>query len=354
MVWSWANLGDPVGSFVYRMPPTGHARTSRWIERTRASRPTFSGLLIQDVRTYPLQPWPEMGVNGLYIQMADYQIVDGWILEIPPGGSTTPQRHLFEAGVYFLGGPGHTILQQEGRPPQRIDWKHRSLFSIPLNVQLSALQRQRPPGAARRRHQLPVCDELDRQRALRLREPVRVSRPLRRRAGLRDADGIGEEEPDPRPISSTTRWSSELDDHEIRGPGATNMHWSMAGNTMVDLHASEIPAGRLQARAPPQQRCLHPDAVGRGLLAHLARGTVRPADPGGLAGRHALCSADLLVPPAPEPRHGPGALPGHQRVDAGTTARAPLLRSDRAGPAPDRAGVRRRGRQERRAGARRR
>lgn len=37
---------------------------------------------------------------------------------------------------------------------------------------------------------------------------------------------------------------SELDEQSLRGRGATNMHWSMAGNTMIDLHASEIPAGR--------------------------------------------------------------------------------------------------------------
>jgi uncharacterized RmlC-like cupin family protein len=37
--------------------------------------------------------------------------------------------------------------------------------------------------------------------------------------------------------------TSALDPQEVRGPGATNMHWTMAGNTMIDLHASEIPAG---------------------------------------------------------------------------------------------------------------
>ena len=68
------------------------------------------------------------------MRMADYQIIDGWVVEIPAKGSTKPLRHMFEAGLYFFGGPGHTIIQQEGKQPQRIDWKYRTLISIPLNV----------------------------------------------------------------------------------------------------------------------------------------------------------------------------------------------------------------------------
>jgi len=74
------------------------------------------------------------GVHGLYLRFADYQMSDGRILEIPVGGTTTRQRHLYEKGIYFMGGPGHTIIQQEGEEPQRLDWDLGSLFSVPLNV----------------------------------------------------------------------------------------------------------------------------------------------------------------------------------------------------------------------------
>jgi len=107
-----------------------------WLVEAKEGIPVFEGLVIQDVRTETLQPWPQMGedVNGLYLRFADYQMTDGRIVEIPPLGKTKPGRHLFEMGIYFYGGPGHTIIQQEGREPQRIDWGYRSLFSIPLNV----------------------------------------------------------------------------------------------------------------------------------------------------------------------------------------------------------------------------
>ena len=35
----------------------------------------------------------------------------------------------------------------------------------------------------------------------------------------------------------------ELDEYDHRGKGTTNMHWTMAGNTHIDLHVSEMPAG---------------------------------------------------------------------------------------------------------------
>jgi hypothetical protein len=135
---AWRHLqGVPheqVGPGVFRVIPTD-TPYQRWIEAARKRHvPVYQGLVIQDVRTEPLTPWDDMGVNGLYIQMADYQMIDGWILELPPGGSTKPQRHLFEAGLYFFGGSGHLTLRPEGQPPLDVPVKYRTLFSVPLNM----------------------------------------------------------------------------------------------------------------------------------------------------------------------------------------------------------------------------
>jgi len=35
----------------------------------------------------------------------------------------------------------------------------------------------------------------------------------------------------------------KLDTYDNRGKGTTNTHWTMAGNTMIDLHVSEMPGG---------------------------------------------------------------------------------------------------------------
>ncbi|MGB5486108.1 MAG: hypothetical protein WBN06_01820, partial [Lysobacterales bacterium] len=107
--------GDPnpkimeqLGANMSRVRPT-NTPYELWFEKAKEKIPTFEGLVIQDARTEPLKHWEGFGVDGLYIKMADYQITDGWILEIPAKGQTKPQRHMFEAGMYFFGGPGHII-----------------------------------------------------------------------------------------------------------------------------------------------------------------------------------------------------------------------------------------------------
>jgi uncharacterized RmlC-like cupin family protein len=184
---------EQVGATMWRRRPR-NSPYEAWFEEAQQRMPTFTGLIIQDARTEPLEPWDDMGVDGLYIKMADYQITDGWILEIPAQGQTTPQRHMFEAGIYFFGGPGHVIIQQEEMRPQRIDFKYRTLFSIPLNV----------------RYQ--IFNDSD--------EPVRLVAVT----------------------SFPFVLNSELDEYDRRGKGTTNTHWTMSGNTMIDLHVSEMPS----------------------------------------------------------------------------------------------------------------
>ncbi|MDH3533923.1 MAG: hypothetical protein OEO82_13400, partial [Gammaproteobacteria bacterium] len=91
---------ERVGPTTRRVSPVGRSPYEHWFQENKSKMPTFEGLLIQDARTEPLEYWEDMGVDGLYIKMADYQITDGWILEIPPGGKTNKKRHLFEAGMY--------------------------------------------------------------------------------------------------------------------------------------------------------------------------------------------------------------------------------------------------------------
>jgi hypothetical protein len=74
---------EQVGATMWRVRPHD-TPYDKWLAENRERIPTFEGLLIQDARTEPLSHWEDMGVDGLYIKMADYQITDGWILEIPP------------------------------------------------------------------------------------------------------------------------------------------------------------------------------------------------------------------------------------------------------------------------------
>ncbi|MEE4217567.1 MAG: hypothetical protein V2I48_08165 [Xanthomonadales bacterium] len=148
-VLSWDQLGKPLlfdlfqavtghqklAANTFRMPPA-NTPYDQWMEKARAQIPVFEGVVIQDVRSVKLEPWPELGpdIRGMYLRFSDYQMSDGRIVELPAHAQALEQRHFFEMAIYAFGGPGHTIIQQEGYPPQRIDWDYRSLISIPLNA----------------------------------------------------------------------------------------------------------------------------------------------------------------------------------------------------------------------------
>lgn len=231
---------EKVGPTAWRVIPSD-TPYGRWFDEASKRIPTFAGLLIQDVRTEPLKPWSEVGVNGLYVKMADYQIIDGWILEIPPKGSTKPLRHMFEAGIYFFGGPGHTIIQQEGRRPQRVDWKYRTLFSVPLNVRYQHFNDSDKPVRLVAVTSFPfVMNATDNtkfvwENPFEFRDRYDAQEDyLRKQEHTRDRVTITNVVPD--------ALEFKLDAWDRRGAGTTNMHWRMSGNTMIDLHVSEMPA----------------------------------------------------------------------------------------------------------------
>jgi len=231
---------EKVGPTAYRVIPVD-TPYDHWYERTKGKMPTFDGLVIQDVRTVPLKPWPDLGVNGLYMRMADYQIIDGWVIEIPAKGSTKPMRHMFEAGLYFFGGPGHTIIQQEGKQPQRIDWKYRTLFSIPLNVRYQHFNDSDKPVRFIAVTSFPfVMNSSDNEKFV-WENPFQFTDRynaqedyLRKSEKGRDRLTVTNVVPD--------ALDFKLDAWEARGKGSTNMHWRMSGNTMIDLHVSEMPS----------------------------------------------------------------------------------------------------------------
>lgn len=93
------------------------------------------GYFVEDLYTLPLKWWERMGANGVLIMLegTGYQD-DAYVLGIPPGESTRPQRHLFEELVYVLDGRGATSVWIDERRKQSFEWQRGSLFAIPLNA----------------------------------------------------------------------------------------------------------------------------------------------------------------------------------------------------------------------------
>jgi uncharacterized RmlC-like cupin family protein len=215
----------------------------RWLDEMRDRIPLREGLFVADVEAEPLSPWPAMGdgVNGLYLRFADYQVTDGRILELPSGGGTAAQRHLFEMGVYFLHGPGHTLFFRDGQAPLRLDWQAGSLVSVPMNVLHQHFN--------------------DSDRAVRL--VAVTSFPLALNVSGNEAFVYGSD------FDFADRFDGGADYFEVseplgdrrternfvaeapltplaagagRGGDSLTMSWQMAGNTAIDMHVTEMPA----------------------------------------------------------------------------------------------------------------
>ena len=230
---------EQLGANMSRVRPT-NTPYELWFEKAKKKIPTFEGLVIQDARTEPLKPWEGIGVDGLYIKMADYQITDGWILEIPAKGQTKPQRHMFEAGMYFFGGPGHIIIQQEQKQPLRIEFKYRSLFSIPLNTRYQLFNDSDEPVRVVAVTSFPFMMNSTNN------EKFIFNNPFEFRDRYDAEEDYLQRSEHPYLNQTITNMvpdalDLELDEYNHRGKGSTNMHWDMSGNTMIELHVSEIP-----------------------------------------------------------------------------------------------------------------
>jgi quercetin dioxygenase-like cupin family protein len=83
-------------------------------------------------------PWPRMGgsARGAYVHVKGRgDFVNAYVCELPPGGQTDPQRHLFEAVVYVLAGRGSTTIKTDEGARHSFEWGTGSLFALPLNTQ---------------------------------------------------------------------------------------------------------------------------------------------------------------------------------------------------------------------------
>ncbi|MBV9119612.1 MAG: cupin domain-containing protein [Chloroflexi bacterium] len=97
--------------------------------------PVYRGFAIEDVGTLELGPWARRGGRGAYIDLdGNGQTNNGYVAEIPPGGSLAPGRQMYEEMLYVLEGNGATTVWYDNDRQQSFEWKKGSLFSIPLNA----------------------------------------------------------------------------------------------------------------------------------------------------------------------------------------------------------------------------
>lgn len=205
--------------------------------------PVYRGSFISDLYHLEVAPWARVGQKGAFVNLADQEEDDAWVIEIAPGGETETLHHLFETTVYVLDGQGATSFWQEDGRKQTVEWQRGSVFSAPLNASY--------------RH-----FNLDGQRPARLfmvtNAPMLLN--LFRNPGFvfgddyafaQRYDGESDYFSDPGHAIEKRLWKTNyipdirafvLEDHSYRGEGDRSMRFNLANNQM-ECHISEFPPG---------------------------------------------------------------------------------------------------------------
>lgn len=232
---------DVLGPTIVRELPTD-SPYQIWLKQARAEIPVLEGMIIDDVEHMVLRPWPQqgVGVTGLYLRFADYQITDGRIIEVPARGNTVSQRNLYEQGIYFLTGKGYTVLQQEGEQQQRVEWQQGDLFSVPLNVRHQHFNTGDEPARMLVVSSFPLVlnvvgsEEFIADNSFAFTDRYDGAADYFDRADQLDDLTVSTNFVKNVLHTETRPW-------EYSGEGNETMRWLMAGNSMLSLHVSEMP-----------------------------------------------------------------------------------------------------------------
>ena len=98
---------------------------------------------VPDVLTVELEPWKRTGCLATLLDttqdpsdkvMINNQGTTRYLVEIPPGGTFKPEKHMYEEIFYVLKGRGATEVWNEGSPKLTFEWEEDAVFAIPLNT----------------------------------------------------------------------------------------------------------------------------------------------------------------------------------------------------------------------------
>ena len=107
---------------------------AQWREKENV--PTPGGVYVKSMFDVEVGPWPRKGdgVLGALMYLDGDDEKDEHIVELPPGGSTAPLKHLYTENIYVLSGHGSTSVWHEGGAKQTFEWGPHSYFVLPTNA----------------------------------------------------------------------------------------------------------------------------------------------------------------------------------------------------------------------------
>src|SRR6266498_4277183 len=93
--------------------------------------PVVRGFFVEDVNTLPLEHWDLKGVPcSMVVLDGTGGTNDAYVCEIPAGGKTKPQKHMYEEMVYVTKGYGATSVWQRDGKKHTFEWGPGSMFAI--------------------------------------------------------------------------------------------------------------------------------------------------------------------------------------------------------------------------------
>jgi quercetin dioxygenase-like cupin family protein/oxalate decarboxylase/phosphoglucose isomerase-like protein (cupin superfamily) len=211
-----------------------------WIKTSKA--PMVEGYSILDAKTQEVQPWPDIGGRGVYLNFSGNVHMDTAIWEIPEGKALIQRHHFYEQIVYALSGRGYTTFTQ-GKRQNKFEWAEGSLFSIPMNLVHRhfnsdsahparllvistfpyALQSFGSAGLLNNM-QYDFNDRFDGSSDY-FKRNERIRKRWEQANFVKDVR-----------TAEVVAW-------EERGEGNASMYWDMAGNTILEPHISEFEVG---------------------------------------------------------------------------------------------------------------
>jgi mannose-6-phosphate isomerase-like protein (cupin superfamily) len=103
-----------------------------WIEREGLT--VYEGVAC-DLLTLETRHWPRYGVNAAAVHLrgrGDFGNL--FAIDLPPGTSSDPQRHLYEEVIYVVEGTGSASFEFADGRRHSFEWQPNSMFAIPLNA----------------------------------------------------------------------------------------------------------------------------------------------------------------------------------------------------------------------------
>jgi uncharacterized RmlC-like cupin family protein len=101
-------------------------------EAWNRKNPPIEATIVKDLRTTELTPREYRNTKARFYRLGGAIRLQPHVSELPPGGQSVKHRHTTEAVLYIVRGRGHTTVQYDGQPEERIDWEEGDMLGIPL------------------------------------------------------------------------------------------------------------------------------------------------------------------------------------------------------------------------------